>query len=193
MYRRFFMKILPFISSLWQERWVEEVDNKLHAIMPRIDEKYYSGCTNRKDEVAIIRLRIGHTRLTHSFRMENRPHPPLCDLCEGNHELTVKHILIECSFLKIIRRRHCDVTDLNQLFKTVSSKIVITTVCTSIRYPLMCDCTFNCVWNVIMFSVLSALQGCILILPFYYTTSILSCCEIFLVPSVLRVLSLSIV
>ena len=54
--------------------------------------------------------------------MENRPHPPLCDQCEGDHELTVKHILIECNFLKIIHRRHNDVTDLNQLFKTVSSK-----------------------------------------------------------------------
>ena len=83
-----FMKIQLFISSLWHERWDEEVDNKLHAIMPQIDDKYYLGCTNRKDEVIINRLRIGHTRLTHSFRMENRPHPPLCDQCEGNHELT---------------------------------------------------------------------------------------------------------
>ena len=120
-----FMKIQPFISSLWQERWDKEVDNKLHAIMPQIDDKYYSGCTNRKDEVIINRLRIGHTRLTRSFRMENRPHPPLCDQCEGDHELTVKHILIECDFLKIIRRRHYDVTDLNQLFKTVSSKRIL--------------------------------------------------------------------
>ena len=87
--------------------------------MPQIDGKYYSGCTNRKDEVIINRLRIGLTRLTHSFRMENRPHTPLCDQCEGDHELTVKHILIECSFLKIIRRRHYDVTGLNQLFKTI--------------------------------------------------------------------------
>ena len=92
---------------------------------PKIDEKYYSGCTNRKDEVIINRLRLGHTRLTHSFRMENRPHPPLCDECEGDHELTVKHNFIECNFLKIIRRRHYDVTDLNQLFKTVSSKIIL--------------------------------------------------------------------
>ena len=52
-------------------------------------------------------------------------HPPLCDQCEGDHELTVKHILIECNFLKIIRRRHYDVTDLNQLFKTVSSKRIL--------------------------------------------------------------------
>ena len=47
------------------------------------------------------------------------------DQCEGDHELTVKHILIEWNFLKIIRRRHYDVTDLNQLFKTVSSKKII--------------------------------------------------------------------
>ena len=44
-----FMKIQPFVSSLWQERWNKEVGNKLHGIMPQIDEKYYSGCTNRKD------------------------------------------------------------------------------------------------------------------------------------------------
>ena len=120
-----FMKIQPFVSSLWQERWDKEVGNKLHAIMPQIDEKYYSGCTNRKDEVIINRLRIGHTRLTHTFKIEIRPHPPLCDECEGDHELTVKHILIECIFLKIIRRRHYDVTDLYQLFKTVSSKRIL--------------------------------------------------------------------
>ena len=41
------------------------------------------------------------------------------------HGVTVKHILIECNFLKIIRRRHYDVTDLNQLFKTVSSKRIL--------------------------------------------------------------------
>ena len=57
--------------------------------------------------------------------MENRPHPPICDQCEGNHELTVKHISIECNFLEIICRRHYDVTDLNHLFKTAFSKKII--------------------------------------------------------------------
>ena len=60
-----------------------------------------------------------------SHPLENRPHPLLCDQCEGDHELTVKHILIECNFLKIIRPRHYDETDLNQLFKTVSSKRIL--------------------------------------------------------------------
>ena len=59
----FFIKIQPFVSSLWQKRWDSEIGNKLHAIMPQIDDKYYSGCTKRKD----------------SFRIENRPHSPLCD------------------------------------------------------------------------------------------------------------------
>ena len=54
--------------------------------------------------------------------MEKRPHPPLC---EGDHVLTLKHILIECNFLKISRRRHYDVTDLNQLLKTVSAKRIL--------------------------------------------------------------------
>ena len=49
-----FIKIQPFISSLWQERWNKEVGNKLHAIMPQIDEKYYSGCTNRKMKLLSI-------------------------------------------------------------------------------------------------------------------------------------------
>ena len=53
--------------------------------------------------------------------MEFKPHLPLCDQCEGGHQLTVKHIFIDCSFLKIIRWRYYDVTDLNQLFKIVSS------------------------------------------------------------------------
>ena len=76
------------------------------------------------------------TRLTHSFRMENRPHPPLCDQCEGDHELTVKHILIECNFLKIIRRRYYDVTDLNRLFKTVSPKRILDFVKDILSRPL---------------------------------------------------------
>ena len=57
-----FIKIQPFVSSLWQKRLDKEVGNKLHAIMPQIDDKYYSGCTNRKDDVIINRLRIAHTR-----------------------------------------------------------------------------------------------------------------------------------
>ena len=62
---------------------------------------------------------------TYWFRMENIPHPPLCDQCEGDYELTVKQIFIECNFLKTIRQRHDYVTDIYQLFKAVSTKSII--------------------------------------------------------------------
>ena len=96
-----FMKIQPFVSSLWQERWDKEVGN---TSCPKLMRNITQDAQIEKMEVIINRLRIGHTRLTHSFRMESIPNPPLCDQCEGDHELTVKHILIECDFLKISRR-----------------------------------------------------------------------------------------
>ena len=34
-----FIKIRPFVSSLWQKRCDKEVGNKLHTIMPQIDDK----------------------------------------------------------------------------------------------------------------------------------------------------------
>ena len=79
------MKIQPLVSFLWHEQLDKGVGNKMHVIVPQVDDKYYSGCKNKNEEV-IIRLRIGHTRLTHSFRMKYIPYPPLCDQCEGNQE-----------------------------------------------------------------------------------------------------------
>ena len=183
-----FIKIQPFVTSMWQERFGKEVGKKLHAIMPQIDKKYYSGCKIRKDEIMFNRIRISHTRLMHSVSMENRPHPTLCDQYEGDHELTVKHILIECSFLKIIHRRHNDVTDLHKLFLNciIQDKPWICQ-----EYMPLCELDFcvgggdshnAClhsyalsfdddiivltVFEMLLFSRLSALPGCVFILSF---------------------------
>ena len=117
-------KIRPFISSDWQVRWDEQPNNKLYSIMPSVDEVYYSGCKNRKDDIIISRLRIGHTRLTHCHLMEKKP-PPICTFCSDNNELSVKHILLECSSFTYKRRRRFQVNDLRQLFSTVSSRVII--------------------------------------------------------------------
>ena len=47
----------------------------------------------RREEVVLTRLRIGHTRLTHSYVLE-REDQPLCISC--NEPSTVKHFLIDC-------------------------------------------------------------------------------------------------
>ena len=50
--------------------------NKLYEIMPFI--KYFEPCNlSRKDEVVIHRVRIGHTRLTHRYLMEDPLKRPL--------------------------------------------------------------------------------------------------------------------
>ena len=49
---------------------------------------------NRSEEVLLTRLRIGHTRLTHGYLMENS-NPPICDTCQVR--INVKHILIDCN------------------------------------------------------------------------------------------------
>ena len=52
------MKIQPFVSSLWQKRWDKEVGNKLHAIMPQIDQKYYSETEKMRLLVTVFELVI---------------------------------------------------------------------------------------------------------------------------------------
>lgn len=51
--------------------------------MPQ-NKRYFTNCNNRKDEVLFIRIRVGHTKLTHSHIME------------GNFRwiLIIKHIYI---------------------------------------------------------------------------------------------------
>jgi len=53
-------------QRLWQAEWDGCVSNKLHSVKPLLG---YSNLSNlsRQDAVVLRRLRIGHTRLTHSY------------------------------------------------------------------------------------------------------------------------------
>jgi hypothetical protein len=48
------------------------------------------------EDVFISRVRLGHTRLTHSYLMKPLPEQvqPLCESC--GRMLTIKHLLVEC-------------------------------------------------------------------------------------------------
>ncbi|KAI5746413.1 hypothetical protein M8J77_003333 [Diaphorina citri] len=74
----------------WQVLW-NQTDplNKLKQIKPIISTWKTSQQSRRYDEVVLSRLRIGHTRVTHSYLFE-RTTPPLCSCGEN---LTVKHLL----------------------------------------------------------------------------------------------------
>ncbi|KAK3893092.1 hypothetical protein Pcinc_003085 [Petrolisthes cinctipes] len=90
------------VRSCWQDRWDAVGANKLRDIRQRLGLWSYSGLS-RRSETALVRLRIGHTLLTHGFLME-RAHPPYCNDCLV--PLTVRHFIVKCPSLGDHRRRH---------------------------------------------------------------------------------------
>ena len=81
--------------------------------MPDISPFHLFGLT-RREEVVLHRIRIGHSRLTHGYLMENAP-VPNCSFC-NNSPISIKHILLECTDLNNIRSQYYDVEDLVEHF-----------------------------------------------------------------------------
>jgi len=58
-------------------------------------------------------LRIGHTRLTHSYLIDHTD-PPECTNC--HQQLSVKHILTECLSYNQARQQRCLYNNLKDIF-----------------------------------------------------------------------------
>ena len=69
-----------------------------------------------------FRLRIGHTRLTHSclLKREERPYCIGCDT-----PFTVRHFLLDCADFNRERRSLIQVNNLKDLFKDVSVENIL--------------------------------------------------------------------
>ena len=114
--------INKFIFNTWKTIWNNAVFNKLHAINPELELSPALSLINRRDQIVILRCRIGHTRLTHSYLL-TRDDPPICIPCNENY--SVKHFLLECHDLAQVRNKYFQVNSLNELFKTIPSCIII--------------------------------------------------------------------
>ncbi|KAG1713967.1 RNA-directed DNA polymerase from mobile element jockey [Nymphon striatum] len=101
-YHDFYMYILKHILSIWQSKWDGEINNKLHAIKPKLGEWALAYRKSRKEESILCRLRVGHTYLTHSFLLRNEAQP-VCGRCQL--PLTVRHVLVDCAALTSVRSR----------------------------------------------------------------------------------------
>ena len=66
------------------------------------------------------RLRIGHTRLTHSFLLTGDDLPE-CGTGTRQCPLTVKHILVECVDLKDVRNKHFVASSIKDLFDNIEA------------------------------------------------------------------------
>lgn len=84
--------VLKRVRDSWKTKW-ETSTTDLRVVKP--DTKRWTETDNlcRREQTVINRLRIGHTRLTHSYYME-RISPPVCEMC--GVQITVNHLLWEC-------------------------------------------------------------------------------------------------
>ena len=97
----FFPAIRTAMRNLWQDQWNRLGENKMKEITDIVYPWKYENMP-RRWETALCRLRIGHTRLTHSFLMVGG-NQPLCEACRV--PLTVRHLLVECPSLGNLRTR----------------------------------------------------------------------------------------
>jgi ribonuclease HI len=112
-YTDFKTTIRKHITDAWQNRWNLSDNSKLKLIKPTVNITPPIPQTNRKTDVTLTRLRIGHTYCTHSHLLRGEE-PPQCKPCKAT--LTVKHILLDCKHLQNIRTKHFKSKSIEHLF-----------------------------------------------------------------------------
>ena len=106
------------INTKWQAEW-DEVRNDLHGVSPLLPHKY-SAVLPRREERVLARLHIGHTRLTHSYRLD-RTDRPQCATCQV--DLTISHLLSNCQEHLQLRNELFGAKSLTEIFNTPSTVI----------------------------------------------------------------------
>ena len=115
-YSDFKPSVYKYITKMWQEHWDTQPSNKLHSIVPNLNECISRCRKNRREEVVLCRLHIGHSYFTHSYLLKDEE-APFCFAC--NEPNTLKHILLTCSDLIQVRRKYFSAESMELLFRNV--------------------------------------------------------------------------
>jgi len=91
--RDYYPVIREILMKNWQIEWETRTNNKLFETKKTVSPWKTASSLDRRRDVILTRLRIGHTKLTHGFLMEGGERP-YCDECIVPR--TIKHILCEC-------------------------------------------------------------------------------------------------
>ena len=109
------------IMDLWRHDWSKDRDNKLHRVGADVGQSPPLESTIRDDTV-IRRLRLGHTRFSHSYLLRGEP-KPFCHTC--NRSLSVRHVLIECSLYARERIGLFNAASRRELFTNTTSDVIL--------------------------------------------------------------------
>ena len=92
------------------------VDNKLHFIKSMLGKWRPAFRADRKEEVVLARLRIGHSFITHSYLLKGEEQPT-CVPCDTPFKF--KHILLHCVDFQNSCNKYYKVNTLKELFETI--------------------------------------------------------------------------
>ena len=109
-------KIDNFLHKKWQQRWNRNTNNKLFQVKPFLGEWCPVFRKSRKEQVTIMRLHIGRSRLTHSFILKQEQQPQ-CLTCQT--PCTIKHHLLESKVLNDTRKRYFHANTMKDSFENV--------------------------------------------------------------------------
>ena len=108
--------IKKYVLDHWQTSWNNSIGKKLHEIKPTIGEHQTVVRNIRKEECVLVRLRLWHTRVTHSYLLlgEEQQQCVGCDV-----PFTRRHFLLECGDFAQIRNNFFHVDNMKQLFQDI--------------------------------------------------------------------------
>ena len=111
-YANFKPAINKYLLNKWQLVWNTAVENKLHSIKSILGEWRPVFRADRKEEVVLARLRIGHSFITHSYLLKGEEQW-ICPPCDT--PFTIKHILLRCVDFQNSRDKYYKVNTLKEL------------------------------------------------------------------------------
>lgn len=91
--------------------WKSSRPTTLYMVRDSIFENSPANTLNRKHQVILTRLRIGHTNYIHIYLIQ-KEEPKKCETC--NTDITIKHILIDRPKYRDKRRQHKITNDRSQ-------------------------------------------------------------------------------
>ena len=115
--------INKYILEEWQTSLNNSIENKLLDITPTIGEHQSVVRNIRKEEVVLARLRLGHTRVTHSYLLLGEEQPQYVG-CVAT--FTVRHFHLECGDFAHVRNNCFHVENMKELFQDIHIDIIMT-------------------------------------------------------------------